>query len=206
MALRSNLFDVDIAALERLLADANERLVARRDELVAAMDRVPPSFESHDDIERARIFATRLGKLLTECDRQRKADKASFVKAGKSVDRFFAAISTPADDALKDLEQRMERTAHPDQPPAPNAAATRIVSSADLAVILSASPPAAASQIPDEVLVWEVKAVNRAALDLETLRDLFTDRELDTVIQRHLRKAGPNALRGVTYRKAVRLH
>jgi len=117
MALRSNLFDVDIAALERLLADANERLVARRDELVAAMDRVPPSFESHDDIERARIFATRLGKLLTECDRQRKADKASFVKAGKSVDRFFAAISTPADDALKDLEQRMERTAHRISPP-----------------------------------------------------------------------------------------
>lgn len=202
MALRSNLFDVDIAALERLLVDANERLVARRDELLAAMDRVPPSFESRDDIERALIFATQLRKLLTECDSQRKADKASFVKAGKSVDRFFAAISTPADTALKVLGQRIERTEHSDQA----SAATRIVSSADHTVIGSASPPATTSHIPDKVLVWEIKAVNRAALDLETLRDLFTERELDTVIQRHLRKAGPNALRGVTYRKAVRLH
>jgi len=169
MALRSNLFDVDIAALERLLREANERLVARRDELVAAMDRAPQSFESREDIGTARIFATQLSKLLTECEAQRKADKASFVKAGKSVDRFFAAISTHADTALKELEQRMERTAHPDQP----SAATRIVSSADHAVILSASPPATASNIPDEVLVRKVKAVNRAALDLETLRNLL---------------------------------
>ena len=206
MAVRSNLFDVDVPALERLLRDANERLVARRDDLVAEMARVPQVFESGEEIERVRAFAAQRGKLLTECDRQRKADKNTFLKAGKTVDGFFAAVSEPAEEALRELERRMDQAAQSVRHATAEIDPTPVILAADQPVIRSGGEPSPGAPVPEEVLVWEVEAIHRPTLDLEALRDLFTERELGTVIQRHLRKAGPNALRGVTYRRKVRLH
>ncbi len=206
MAVRSNLFDVDAPALDRLLREANERLIARRDALVAAMARVPEVFESRDEVERARVYAAQIGKLLRECDRQRKADKATFIKAGKSVDGFFATISQPAVEALRELESRMNHAVQSERQAVPDPSSIPIIQAADQSVIHPEGEAPTTAHVPEDVLVWEVEGFDRARLDMEVLRGLFTDRELGIVIQRHLNKIGPNALRGVTYRKKVRLH
>ena len=52
---KSNLFAVDVESIPRLLADANPGLQERRDELLAAFDRMPAHLAPEDE-ERARRF------------------------------------------------------------------------------------------------------------------------------------------------------
>lgn len=196
-AARHNWASLDDAELAALLPERHADLLARRDALLAAMARVPDPLDTPDAVARAQKFATLLRAARSGADKTRQDDKQPFLVAGKRVDAFFKSITAPLDEALRELQHRLTDARlvameAPAPPPEHTAAPMP-----DAAV-----PPPIDSTSIDAVTT--VVAIDRAALDIEALRDVFTDRELLDAVQRHLRRHGPT-LAGVTYHDVARV-
>lgn len=194
---RHNWALLDEAELAALLPERHADLLARRDALLAAMARVPDPLDTPDAVERARKFAGLLKAARGAADTTRKDDKQPFIAAGKRVEAFFKSVIAPLDEALRELQHRLTdarlvaiELAAPPPEPTPDGK----LAAAPMPVIDGTSIDA----------VTTVVAIDRAALDIEALRDVFTDRELMDAVQRHLRRHGPT-LAGVTYHDVARV-
>jgi hypothetical protein len=194
---RHNWASLDQAELTALLPERHADLLARRDALLAAMARVPDPLDTPDAVARAQKFAVLLRAARNGADTTRKDDKQPFIAAGKHVEAFFKSVIAPLDEALRELQHRLTdarlvaiEQAVPSAIPTPEA-----------------PPPSAATPVIDSTsieAVTTVVAIDRAALDMEALRDVFTDRELMDAVQRHLRRHGPT-LAGVAYHDVARV-
>lgn len=198
-------------------APADAALLARAEALAEAMGRVPERLETEDEVARAMRFArqieeaakalrqARLAALAPLKDRE-KAVAAPYEAAEKRLKgvrtalgarladavRFHAAPEdrVAADDLIEDFDARTDVEPDPD----PSAAAPP-------ADPPPANPPPAAA-VP---VIWEVEAVERSAVGLEALRAFFSNTELRRAAERHLKENGPHAVRGVRYRRRVKL-
>lgn len=209
---RSNLFFIDHKAMPALLAEANARLLVRRDELLAAFDRVPLMLRTDDEATRAKRFAEQLRAAANEAEAERRKDQRPFLDGSKAVKTFFDGVSKPLGECLRQVEARLTEAARRARPsPATVPVPRPVVMTETGAPVVAAAPPPPVDgndsppmDAPELPMVWEVAHVDAAALDLEALRDLFTDRELAPVVQRWLRKHGPKPLRGATFHQVVR--
>lgn len=195
-APRHNWASLDEAELTALLPERHADLLARRDALLAAMARVPDPLDTPDAVARARKFAVLLRAARGAADATRKDDKQPFIAAGKRVEAFFKSVTAPLDEALRELQHRLT-----------DARLVAIEQAAPFpAARPEAPPPDVTSSIDGTTIeaVTTVVAIDRAALDVDALRDVFTDRELLDAVQRHLRRHGPT-LAGVTYHDVARV-
>lgn len=96
----------NLPPLPELLKEEAEALAKRRDELLAAVTRVPETIE--DEATSGRV--TDLVKLMIRCRQQAKKDhderKAPFLLAGKQIDAAYATIIDPLARAQIQLEDR----------------------------------------------------------------------------------------------------
>lgn len=86
-----NLFATDTEAIKTLLADANQRLLERTDDLLAAYSRVPESLSSDDEIAKARRFARQLDQAGKDARSARLADGRPFREATATVKALLLA-------------------------------------------------------------------------------------------------------------------
>lgn len=91
---------------ERLITDCAD-LLARRDELLAAVDRVPASIESEEIAQKVGDFIKQLQSAVKNADAGRIAEKEPYLAGGRSVDGFFKKITEPLVKAKKDIEARL---------------------------------------------------------------------------------------------------
>lgn len=233
----------DIEILRERLVDMNAALLARRDDLLAAIPRVP---ETIGDEETCGKVADMV-KLFTACTKTaeaaRVAAKEPFLESGRAVDGFFKQITDPLDRAKKTIEARItgyqrikaaeerrrreaeeqrqrEEAARLTREAAERAAQMR--SQAELEAAVSAEELArqaaadaeraahAAAAKPAELsrsrgdfgavaslrTFWDLRELDRAKLDLESLRAHLPMDALEKAVRAFVR-AGGRVLRGV---------
>ena len=210
----SNLFQVDVEAVERLLAEANAALVRRCQDLVAALDRMPAILETDDAVRRAEVYARQLKAMVAEIRKAKSSDKAPFAAAGKAVDAFFDAHRKSLDRTLAAVEQALdaarqraltqaEETRPTDEAPA----VTPIALGGERLVITAVGPesPRPSATVAERLpTVWKASFIDRSTLDLEALRDLMTDADMNRLVTRWLNTHGPKPLQGVRWARVVK--
>ena len=202
----SNLFAIDHDALRAVLADANRRLVGRKDELCSALPRVPEVLLVLDQIARAKVFAKQLQDAICELRSSRLSDGRPFREATATVTAFFRQIDEPLQAAVEIIGERLTEAALRDRnnQAGPDRSVSVGVDMSGNEVV--ASKPVASLGSGDTAidLDWEVDGLQRKDLDLEALRPFFTDACLMTACRKHLAARGPQSLIGVTYRQSAR--
>jgi len=97
-----------VEALRLQLTDRNADLIARRDELLAGVDRAPEKIEDEDMSRKVTDFAKQVKTARKTGESRRKDDKEPHLEAGRTVDGFYKAeITDPLDKAVKTLESRL---------------------------------------------------------------------------------------------------
>ena len=202
----SNLFAIDHDALRAVLADANRKLVERKDELCSALPRVPEALLVPDQIARTKIFARQLQDAIRELRSSRLSDGRPFREATATVAAFFREIDNPLQAAVGIISQRLTEAAlrnRIDQA-GPDRSVPVSVDLSGNEIIASRRAPGPGSGEATIDLDWEIDDVERKALDLEALRPFFTDACLMTACKKHLGARGPQSLKGVTYKQSAR--
>lgn len=205
----SNLFAIDHAAIEATLKDANEPLIKRGADLIAAYARMPESLVSDDDVTRARRFSGQLDEAIKEIRKARLSDGRPFKTATATVKAFFDGIDKPIKQALENVLTRLTdaadrgRPAPDDIPEAAKAPVGIDVSGETIITAKSQQSPEPASPRAEIQLAWSIEAVDRATLDLEALRSYLTDASLLAACRKHLATNGPHKLGGVSYREVA---
>ena len=203
----SNLFAMDFDAIETTLRDANESLVDRSSELLAALSRMPASLETEEDIGRANLFSRQFDEAIREARRERLADGRPFKDATATVKRFFDEIEAPLKAGLKSVLHRLTEAARGSPPAAESAMESESVgidvSGETIVSVKSGQSPRPAAHAEIQ-LVWSVESFDREKLDMEVLRRYLTDAVLLAACRKHLADHGPQKLAGVSYQKVAR--
>lgn len=228
---------------QRLDAEAAP-LVARRDELLAAVARVPPEVDSDELAGRIADFVKQLMAAHKATEAARVGAKEPHLEASRVVDGFYKQITEPLFAAKQKIEARLtiwqrkkaeaerrareavERAAREEaerqasEAAAAAKAAVRGTGSVDNAITTDAlarqaavdadaarksaeaKPADMSRQRGDYGAVaslrtfWDFKDLDRATLDLETLRPHIPSDALEKAVRAHI-KAGGRALKGV---------
>lgn len=205
-----NLFDVDVEAVGRLVREANAGLAQRCADLVAVFDQMPPALDSDDAVRRAEAFARQIKAAISEVRKAKMQDKAPFARAEKVLDTYFTEMSKPLQKAANGVDSALNVARnHAKSRDRSASAVTPIAAGAGAQVVMTAVEPDPPGLISAEVTaqlptVWRAEFIDRAALDLEALRDLMTDAEMDRLVARWLKENGPKRLRGVRWTEVVK--
>ena len=213
-ASRRNLFDVDVEAIERLLTEANAPLMQRCEQLIAALARMPAALESDDDVARAESYARQLKAAMSDLRKAKVTDRAPFARAEKTFDAFFARLRKPLDRTLSTVERALDaaraRALRDVAIPLPEEPAITPIAVGGGDVVMTATEPPHPPNVPSAQAVahlptvWKASFIDRGALDLDALRELMTDTEMDRLVTRWLKEHGPKPLRGVTWVEVVK--
>lgn len=205
----SNLFAIDYDAIETTIRDANERLINRSSDLLAAFSRMPDSLASDEDATNARRFAGQLDKAIREVRRARLSDGRPFKDATATVKAFFDGIDKPLKDALEFVLRRLTDAAHrsrptPDDIPVSAPAPVGIdIFGETIVTAKTHQTPQPISSHEEIKLVWSIEGFDRTKLDLEALRCHLTDVAIFAACRKHLADHGPHKLVGVNYREVA---
>lgn len=224
--------------LRQDLETATEGFRARRDELLAAADRVPPEIDSEELAGRVADFIKQLTAAHKAAETARIGAKEPHLEAGRIVDGVFKSITEPLYAAKQKIEARLtlwqrkvaeaerrrreeiERKAREEADRAAKAsaeaqrAAIQAKATIDEAVTAEARArqaeadatvaQRAAEAKPAELSLtrgdygataslranWTGEMIDRAALDLETLRPHIAEEALNKAIRSFVRAGG----------------
>jgi hypothetical protein len=212
----SNLFSIDFDAIERILEEANSRLIDDAQQILARASEIPSDILSVEDAENAKEMIRRLRQHTKEVSGARLSDGRPFTEATKIVRNWFAATEKKlktADEKLSYslanyVRKRNDRSVKQDD--------TEIISedighSYDGKPIVNVTDYTSPTEgnfeeaLPDVNvdLVWEVDGFDREVLPLEELRPYLTDHAIIGALKAHLKEHGVNNLKGVTYRQSI---
>ena len=91
---------------DRLTEDYAGMLV-RRDELLGAADRVPPTVEDENTAQKVGDFIKQLQAAMKNADATRVSEKEPYLAGGRQTDGFFKAITEPLAKVKKEIEGRL---------------------------------------------------------------------------------------------------
>jgi len=83
---------IEPEALIAYLAEGAEPYIVRRDELLAALDRIPAVIEDEEWNKKATDYVGMITKLLKAIEAEREARKSPFLAASRAVDGYFGAL------------------------------------------------------------------------------------------------------------------
>lgn len=93
-------------ALREKLQDENRDLIKRRDELLAAANRIP-EINGDDIAGRVGDFVKQLTTLHKAAESKRTDAKEPYLEGGRHIDGFFKAITDPVGNVKKTIERRL---------------------------------------------------------------------------------------------------
>ena len=200
----SNLFAIDMSAIEEVLLEANSALIERVSVEIA---RVAGMFSQgqNPNLKDAVNQYGRLQGIHKEVSAARLSDGRPFSEASKRVKDWF-----------NDFEDQLK------------ASETRLKQIIDEVVVSDASDSSSEGKMigqnlfgksvvtvragPDEnpttmhiPTIWEIDSVDRESVDLEALRPYFTDHCLKLAANKHLDMTRNHSLCGISYKKSAKL-
>jgi hypothetical protein len=195
----SNLYSIDFDALRSVLAEANAHLAKKQELLLAEIGQTRLADLSQDKSVR---LAKKLKALIKDLRDARLTDGAPFRRASDLIKAYFSELDKPLSKALESLQGHLSRSL--DFGVRAGAGKTvAIAVNRDGEPIIAATPGNGTHVLLEIPSKWEVKSVDRQNLDLESLRGLFTERELLLACKRHLCRHGPHQINGVGYARAA---
>jgi len=197
----SNLFAIDHDAILSILQDANQKLLERRDALMAAFRRAPETISTDDDVAKCRLFLHQLQNALSESRQARLSDGKPLRSAALTVRKFFQGIDEPLEEAYEAIRDRLTRTAMNVRRKGADIRPVTIAIGVEGSEIVtsmanSASRPQSSLGIR---LEWTVAEVDCELVDLEALRPFLTPASIMAACKKHLAEHGPHHLRGAKY-------
>ena len=202
----SNLFAIDFDALKSSLKDANQGLTDRVNDILAALDRMPTSLETSDDIRRANQFARQIDDRISEIKRARLSNGKPFRTATTTMKSFFDEMEKPLKVGLETVlglltQAAKNNLALEDITTSQNQKSIGIEISGETIVSVNSDQISQHESTDGIRLVWNVDSFDRDSLDLEPLREYLTDTVILTACKKHLADHGPNRIVGVQYRR-----
>ncbi len=97
----------DASPIRDRLTEDHAGMLSRRDELLAASERVPPSVEEESTAQKVGDFIKQLQAAVKNADAARVAEKEPYLDGGRQVDGFFKKITEPLAKVKKDIEGRL---------------------------------------------------------------------------------------------------
>jgi len=229
--------------LRQNLDEKHRALLRRRDELLAAADRVPPEVIDEAVAGRVSDFIKQMAAAYKTAEAARVAEKEPHLEAGRVVDGWFKRITDPLSGAKRMIEGRLtsyqrakaeaercireeaKRQAREAAQAAFKAAAEaeaamrqeadlqaaieaaacakQAAADAEVAAKAAAAKPAELSRTRGEYgsvaslsTFWDFADLDRATLDLESLRPHLATAALEQAVRSYI-KAGGRSLRGV---------
>lgn len=191
--MKSNLFNMDEEAILRILREANEKLFARREHLfrrIHDVDAMGNASERNDAVKHLR-------NLEKDIKRARANDGRSFRSATKTVSAFFLDLLGPVEESISSLTKQAS-----EQRTVDGLSSTPVGVSPDGEVVCEARPRPKPLDAFEEG--WEVTAINFSEIDLNQLKEFFTEHQVQMALNKHLKRHGPNRLAGVRYTKQLK--
>lgn len=90
----SNLFSIDLQAIELVLEEANENLLARSEELLGAASKFEEEIASNEQAEMTAEFLKELRRQVKDVSKARLADGRPFSEAAKVENYGFPKLKT----------------------------------------------------------------------------------------------------------------
>ena len=201
----SNLFAINHDVIRSVLAEANQNLIHRRDELLAALQRAPVVLTTAADIEKTQLFLLQLRRAISETREARLSDGKPLRAAALTVRKFFVEIEEPLMRASKTVKERLTRAALQSRLPGPEAAVPPVAIDFQGEIVISAeqTPLEPIGQHLEIQLDWYVESVDLTSVDLESLRQYFTEASVLAACRKHLAANGPNKIAGVSYKEVA---
>jgi hypothetical protein len=202
----SNIFAIDFDALKSSLKDANQSLTDRVNDILAALDRMPTSLETSDDVHRANLFARQIDDRINEVKRARLLDGKPFRVASTSIKSFFDEMEKPLKAGLETVLGLLTQTAKDnlsfdDTATSQNSKSIGIEISGETIVSVNSDQISRHESTDGIRLIWNVESFDRDNLDLETIRTYLTDAVILAACKKHLADHGPNQIDGVEYQR-----
>ncbi len=94
--------------LHNRLEEENRDIVMRRDELLAAVDRIPTEISDGDMAGKVAGFVKQISACTKAAETKRVAEKEPFLALERSVDGFFKSVTVPLGKAKKDITHRVK--------------------------------------------------------------------------------------------------
>jgi hypothetical protein len=196
-------FQIDHNKIRSILANAYISLRQRRDDVIAAFAKLPNQLTTDEDIELAQGVVRELNETREAARRDRLSDQKPFKDASATVQECFEDIEKSLQGALSKVLNRIADVARSRQPnfPADRSTADPVATAGETPIVTNS--PLAKVLGPEIELVWLVKDIDRATLDLEKLRNYLTDAALFTACRKHLKEHGSEKIKGVWYEEVA---
>ncbi len=97
----------DAGVLHIRLEEENRDIVARRDELLAAVDRIPAEIDNEDLAGKVAGFIKQIAACSKAAEAKRVGEKEPFLAQGRSVDGFFKSVTDPLGKAKREITHRL---------------------------------------------------------------------------------------------------
>jgi len=187
------------------IRDANTDLLSQVTEaLEASQKKLEEEINSKFGAENLRNFLEQIKKLQKELQTARLNDGRPFTDAAKKIKTFFEeyenklksldrSLTNKLSSYMLSLEEK-EKAVDQGNPQIEDG-------SEDLEYKEEASNQPI--ELPGITLQWFVESFDVNELDLESLRNYFTDAAIRNALKSHLQMHGPNLLRGVKYTRQV---
>ena len=223
----SNLFYINLDAIETELAEANAPLIKKAEEILEEANGYTDELSSLEEAERLKVFIRNLRNQKRDVSNARLSDGRPFAEAAGVIKQWFGITENKlkaADKRLSDMlaKYASERQLRADEARERNAkieASKDIKDQKETVLGVSVSGETVISvdrgpntiqqefekipQVPNVELIWQVKHFDREALDLEKLRPFLTDYAIKLAINSHIKENGPNQLSGVVYEQII---
>ena len=201
---QNNLFSVDQNEINRLLNEANSAWLQQCEALISDAKLVPEQIKTTRDFELAKELVKKLNAGVKRTRSERVSDQKPFSQAVKTIKTFYEDVESSLKVSLESLLRRLATTVQIAQSEAGIAkeVAKVVVDNVGNTIGTGASLP---TKLGSEIkLLWAVKSVDRATIDLELLRDHFTERSLLSACEKLLDEEGPIVVPGIEYERVAK--
>ena len=216
------LFNINHSEIKRALSDANAPLVLKANQLIEKALSINYDEINNQKLREVKEVIKEVKDVLKELSRTRIKDGKPLTSAVNVVKEFFNQYESNLKSSLKvlstkaiEIHETLTTHANANNPTCEVANNEENEHSLGntangASIVSSALQDEAADQSQNNTIVvedinhkWTVENFNRNMIDLEQLRNFFTDHALKNALNAHLREHGPNTLNGVTYKKIL---
>lgn len=206
MPIQNNLFSVDQSEIERLLKEANSGWLQQCESLVNDSKLVPDQIKTSKDFSLAQELVKKLNTAVKRTRSERLSDQKQFSQAIKTVKSFYDNMEKSLKRSLDTLLRRLTTAAQVAQN---ETSIEEEIESSKIVVDNAGNVIGTGTSMPtnlgsDIKLLWSVKSVDRSTVDLEILRDHFTEKALLLACQKLLTEQGPINIPGIEYERIAK--
>lgn len=215
----SNLFKVNLDEIIKVLEEANKPIIKKYNTLNdEAKTKLENPIDNNTQAEEYNFFLVKIRKFIREINSTRLNDGRPFTNATKKIKEWFDQYNNEIKDIEEQLSSRLSAYTNSVMKQIKSEESDEIKQHSRSEVIgftKTGKPLVEANNsddaeddfkkinIPNIKSDWGIENFDRQEIDLESLRDFFSDSALNNAIKKHLHTYGANRLKGVSYTRKV---